>query len=142
LLLATHFAGKYALHGEPVPPITPTAMLGLVSYRWPGNVRELEAVIDRACREARGGPIDAQHLPPELAGPAMEPMTCHVSLDQPLPQLLRDVTATIERQYLRKALRRAHGNVMRAARICGLSRRSVTAKIAEYGINRGAFKRV
>ena len=31
-------------------------------------------------------------------------------------------------------------NVVRAARICGLSRRSVTAKIAEYGIDRLAFK--
>ena len=109
-------------------------MLGLVSYRWPGNVRELKAVIDRACTAARGGPIDAQHLPPELAGQALEPMTCQVSLDRPLPQLLREVTATIERQYLRKALRRVHGSVVRAARICGLSRRSITAKIAEYQV--------
>jgi DNA-binding NtrC family response regulator len=142
LLLATHFAGKHAVHGEPAPPITPTAMLGLVSYRWPGNVRELEAVIDRACSAAGGGPIDAHHLPSELAGPALEPMACQVSLERPLPQLLREVTATIERQYLRKALRRVHGNVVKAAMICGLSRRSVTAKIAEYGINRGAFKQV
>jgi DNA-binding NtrC family response regulator len=140
VLLAQHFAGKYAPPGQRAATITAAALERLLTYRWPGNVRELEIVMQRACQQTRGNFIDEQHLPVELA-PTHKPIVCRVTLDRPLPNLLRDMTATIERQYLRKALQRVHGNVVRAARICGLSRRSVTAKIAAYGIDRVAFKK-
>jgi two-component system NtrC family response regulator len=48
----------------------------------------------------------------------------------------------IEQQYIRKALKRSHGNIGRCAKICGLSRRSISAKIAEYKINKLVFKEV
>jgi DNA-binding NtrC family response regulator len=140
VLLAQHFAGKHARPQRRVTTITAAALERLLAYRWPGNIRELETVILRACFLARGGAIAAQHLPAEL-GAAVEPLTWRISLDYPLPHLLRDMIATIERQYLRQALRQVHGNVARAARICGLSRRSVTAKIAAYGIDRLRFKK-
>jgi two-component system response regulator AtoC len=140
VLLAQHFARKYAPSGASAATITAAALERLLTYRWPGNVRELEIVMQRACQQSPGNVIDEQHLPAELV-PAHEPIVCSVTLDRPLPNLLRDMTAAIERQYLRKALRRVHGNVVRAARICGLSRRSVTAKVAAYGIDRGAFKK-
>jgi two-component system NtrC family response regulator len=57
-----------------------------------------------------------------------------------LPDLLRDMTADIEQQYIRKALKKSHGNIGRCAQICGLSRRSISAKIAEYNINKAVFK--
>ena len=138
-LLAEHFVSTQARGRRPVPTITAAAMRRLLNYRWPGNIRELEAVIQHACRVMQGGMIEETDLPAALAGRA-EPATYKVSLDRPLPQLLHETLAVIERQYLRKALRRVHGNVVRAARLCGLSRRSVTAKIAAYGINRLAFK--
>ena len=139
-LLATHFTEKYAQPGEPAKQISPAAMKVLLSYRWPGNIRELENVIERACVTSRDNLIDVSNLPSELAAPVPQKLPFHVDLDRPLPDLLRDATANIEQQYLRKALKKARGNVVRAAKICGLSRRSVTAKIAEYGIDRTAFK--
>jgi len=75
-----------------------------------------------------------------LAQPTPAKLPFHVNLERPLPELLREATASIEQQYLRRALKKARGNVVRAAKICGLSRRSVTAKIGEYGIDRMAFK--
>jgi DNA-binding NtrC family response regulator len=61
-------------------------------------------------------------------------------LDRPLPAVLRDVVRSIERQYISKALRKTRGNVSRCARICGMSRRSITGKIAEYKLDKAAFK--
>ena len=57
-----------------------------------------------------------------------------------MPDILRETVIKIEQQYIRKALKKARGNVGRCAKICGLSRRSVTAKIAEYKMDKSAFK--
>jgi DNA-binding NtrC family response regulator len=141
-LLATHFSEKYSRAGEPAKQISPEAMELLLSYRWPGNIRELENAIERACVTARGGAILPENLPPELSRPAAPKMPFHIDLDRPLPDLLKDAVASIEQQYIRKALKKTHGNVGRCARICGLSRRSMTAKIAEYKIDKTAFKEV
>jgi DNA-binding NtrC family response regulator len=141
-LLATHFCEKYSRPGEPPKQISPEAMELLLSYRWPGNIRELENAIERACVTARGSAILPENLPPELSKPAAPKMPFHIDLDRPLPDLLKDAVATIEQQYIKKALKKTHGNVGRCARICGLSRRSMTAKIAEYKIDKTAFKEV
>jgi DNA-binding NtrC family response regulator len=61
-------------------------------------------------------------------------------VDRPLPDLLRELTVDIEQQYIRKALKKCHGSIGRCAKICGMSRRSISAKIAEYGINKVAYK--
>ena len=50
--------------------------------------------------------------------------------------LIKETVAQLEQAYIRKALKKTHGHVSRCARICGLSRRSITSKIAEYGINK------
>ena len=52
------------------------------------------------------------------------------------------MTAKVEMQYIRKALKKSHGNVGRCARICGLSRRSISAKIAEYKLEKASFKEI
>jgi DNA-binding NtrC family response regulator len=115
-------------------------MAVLLNYRWPGNIRELENAIERACVTARDKTILVENLPPELlaAPPAANPFV--VDLDRPLPDVLRDMTNQIEQAYIRKALEKTHGNVGRTARICGLSRRSISAKIAEYQIDKTAYK--
>jgi DNA-binding NtrC family response regulator len=140
-LLATHFTEKYARPDEGSKQVSPAAMHLLLNYDWPGNIRELENVIERACVTSRDNLIDVSNLPPELSSPSPQKMPFHVTLDRSLPELLHEATATIEKQYLQKALRKARGNVLRASQICKLSRRSVTAKIAEYGIDRTEFKK-
>ena len=56
------------------------------------------------------------------------------------PVILAEATAAIEQQYLRKALKKTRGNVGNCAKMAGLSRRSVTAKLAEYKLDRLSFK--
>ena len=64
-----------------------------------------------------------------------------MDLTRPLPEQLADLTATFEERYLRKALRKTRGHVGKCAKISGLSRRSITDKIACYKIDKMTFKK-
>jgi transcriptional regulator with GAF, ATPase, and Fis domain len=140
-LLGQHFTEKYSPPGKPPKQISPEAMEVLLNYHWPGNIRELENAIERACVTSRDNTLRVENLPQELLAPpprAKSPFS--VDLDRPLPDLLQEVTARVERQYIQKALKKARGNVGRCAQICGLSRRSISAKIAEYKLEKSEFK--
>lgn len=139
-LLVTHFAQKYAPPGEEPKKISPEAMNVLLSYGWRGNIRELENVMERVCVTTLGDTVQAENLPPEITNPEKPKASLKIDMSRPLPQFLRDVTADIEKQYIQKALRKSRGHVGRCAKICGLSRRSISAKLAEYSIDKDSFK--
>ncbi len=139
-LLANHFCEKYARPGEAPQQIGPEAMEALLKHPWPGNVRELESVIERACVTCQERTIGKEHLGPEFSHPAEARTPFKVDLTRPLPVVLKEITTDVERRYIRKALRKTHGNVWRCAQICGMSRRSITAKLAEYNIDRKEMK--
>jgi DNA-binding NtrC family response regulator len=139
-LLATHFAQKYAPGGH-MPTIAPEAMEVLLAFQWPGNVRQLENAIEHACVTARDGAIRPENLPPELSKPTPTHTSLHVDLARPLPVQLAELTAGFEERYLRRALKKTRGHVGLCAKISGLSRRSVTEKIAQYQIDKAVFKR-
>jgi DNA-binding NtrC family response regulator len=141
-LLATHFIEKYSRPGEPLKRIAPRAMEVLLNYSWPGNVRQLENAIERACVTSRDNLIQLENLPPDLVAPPEPKVPFPIDLERPLPALLREIVANVEQQYIRKALRKTRGNVSRCAKICGLSRRSITAKIAAYRLEKATFKEV
>jgi DNA-binding NtrC family response regulator len=139
-LLATHFAEKYARPDRAPKQIGPDAMSALLSYSWPGNIRELENAIERASVTCLEDTIAPANLPQEILEPVQPKSSFRVDLQKPLPDVLREVTASVERSYIRKALKKSRGNIGRCAKICGLSRRSITAKLADYGIDKRAFK--
>jgi DNA-binding NtrC family response regulator len=141
-LLATHFTQRFCRPDESPKPISPEAMEVLLSYSWPGNIRELENAIERASVTCRADAIRPTDLPPDVLTPSAPKQPFVIDLETPLPQLLRDLCADIEQQYIRKALKKSHGNIGRCAKICGLSRRSISAKISEYQINKTMFKEV
>jgi DNA-binding NtrC family response regulator len=139
-LLASHFTEKYAVPGQPAKQISPLVMEKLISYRWPGNVRELENAIERGCVTSCENVIQLENLPQEVISPPPAKVPFSIDLDRPLPDLVREAVNQIEERYIRKALKRTRGNVGRCARICGMSRRSISAKIAEYKLEKAAFK--
>jgi two-component system response regulator AtoC len=139
-VLATHFAQKYALPGMYAKTISPEAMQTLLNYSWPGNVRELENAIERACVTSRESVIDSSNLPTELLTPTKAKAPFVIDLNKSLNEHLEEMTAQIEKTYIRRALRKTRGHVGKCAQICGLSRRSITAKIAEYGLDKAEFK--
>jgi DNA-binding NtrC family response regulator len=114
----------------------------LVKCAWPGNVRQLENAIERACVTARDGVITPKSLPPDVGRrPDGKPHPFQVDLNRPLPDQLAEITAEFERRYLRRALKKSRGHVGKCAEISGLSRRSITDKIAQYGIDKDEFKK-
>lgn len=139
-LLANHFAALYGPPDEAPKTFSQRAIDVLLNYSWPGNVRELENVVQRACLTARGPNIEPENLPRELSNPPLEKRPMSIDLSKPLPDLIRESVAAVEAQYLRKALKKVRGHVGKCARLCGCSRRSITAKLAEYGIDRREFQ--
>jgi DNA-binding NtrC family response regulator len=139
-LLATHFAAKYAPAGQAPKGISPAAMEWLLAHSWPGNIRELENAIERACVTARGANIEEGDLPATVLKPQRRPSGLSVDLNRPLAAQVREMTAELERVYLLRALKKTHGNVGRCAKLAGLSRRSISAKLAEYQIDKDKFK--
>ncbi|WP_435019600.1 sigma-54-dependent transcriptional regulator [Tundrisphaera sp. TA3] len=140
-LLITHFLNKYARTNEVAKKVSPEAMEKLLAYRWPGNIRELENAIERAAVTTVGDTINTDNLPPRVAGAtAEERPRFEIDLSQPLPFYLQQATEQIEKQYILEALKKSRGNVGRCAELCGLSRRSVSGKISQYGIDKFPFK--
>jgi DNA-binding NtrC family response regulator len=118
LLLARHFLQKYRHDDRPAAELSQEAEQMLLGYSWPGNVRELENVIERATILCMGGLVGAEVLPPEIraaSGPDGRPASVY---DMPFKQ----AKAEFEREYVRRRLRRAEGNVAKAAVDAGMSR--------------------
>jgi DNA-binding NtrC family response regulator len=139
-LLATHFISKYSRATEPPKQLAPEAMEALLSYSWPGNIRELENAIERACVTSRDQIIRVENLPPDLLSPPKSSTSITVDLKRPLADYLHDAVTQIERDYIRKALEETRGHVGQCARICGLSRRSITVKMSTYQLDKDVFK--
>jgi DNA-binding NtrC family response regulator len=142
-VLVGHFCQKFARPGYPVPTVSPEAMEVLVKCPWPGNVRQLENAIERACVTARDGVITPKNLPPDVGRrpDGGKPHPFQVDLGRTLPDQLAEITSEFEKRYLKKALRKTRGHVGKCAEISGLSRRSITDKIAHYEIQKDEFKK-
>jgi DNA-binding NtrC family response regulator len=139
-VLAAHFAARYTQAGEPLCTISREALEKLMQHNWPGNIRELENAIERACVTARSGTIEVRDLPEQLLGPRPSERPWKIDLHRPLPELIREAVADLEKQYLIKALKRTNGNIGKCARLSGLSRRSISTTLAEYQIDKERFK--
>ena len=140
-VLVAHFCQKYARPGQKPPRVSPEALKQLEEYGWPGNVRQLENAIERACITARDGEIRVANLPPDVGRRSDVKHPFQVDLARKLPEQLAELTSAFEERYLRKALRRTRGHVGKCAKITGLSRRSITDKIAHYKIDKDEFKK-
>jgi len=136
-MLSAHFMLKYVRPDQPIKQFSPQAMKVLLDYAWPGNIRELENVVERLCVTCREDVIRVEYLPPEIFH--AEPKELAIDLDRPLEDYLKESVAKIERAYLRKALMQTRGHIGRCADVCGLSRRSVAIKMAQYKLRKSDF---
>jgi two-component system response regulator PilR (NtrC family) len=127
-LLARHILDRLArAAGVPPPPLTPEALTALQRYPFPGNVRELENVLERSLALMVGERIDADDLnlaPSQSSGVAT---TTSGSLQDHLDQ--------VERQVILDALRQANQNRTAAARLLGVTFRSLRYRMARLGMN-------
>lgn len=127
-LLVSHFYRRFA--GEHAElKIAPRAWAALLSHSFPGNVRELEHAIQHAVVLARGGEIDIWHLPHDLRGEA-PPEEAGTSAIRSLSESMRD----FERQCLLVALNHSRGAKCEAARMLGISRKTLWEKLKSHQI--------
>ncbi|MGO9465068.1 MAG: sigma-54-dependent transcriptional regulator [Isosphaeraceae bacterium] len=140
-LLATHFVQKFSAPGGSPKLISPEAMEALLQHGWPGNVRELENAIERACVTSREDIIRPENLPDEILNLPRQGNHIPVDLSRPLADQVAELSAAVEERFLRRALTQTRGHIGRTAQIMGLSRRTVSDKIAHYRIDKAEFKR-
>jgi len=105
------------------------ALLALQSYSFPGNVRELENIIERALALCLGGVIEEQDL---LLVPVENNHKGNASLGSkyPLPEYLDN----IEKQALLEALEQTGFNRTAAAKVLGLTFRTMRYRMERLGI--------
>jgi transcriptional regulator with GAF, ATPase, and Fis domain len=137
-LLVDHFLARFAERlGRTGLHIAPDAMAALLEHPWPGNIRELENLIERAVLLADGDTIGAADLP-GLRVPAPAPTLAAVPTEEldelDLKEYVRVHTARLERARIQRVLEAEDGNVTRAARRLGISRKSLQTKMKDYGL--------
>lgn len=98
------------------------AMKALMSYSWPGNVRELANVLERAQILAENHVITPEDLPENILASAVS------STPAGDPRHLSEV----ERRHVQAVLKEEKGNKVQAARVLGISRRSLYRLIEKY----------
>jgi two-component system response regulator PilR (NtrC family) len=139
-LLVEHFLRKFsAEHGRRVTEIEPAAMAVLGSHTFPGNVRELENLIERAVTLSSDNRITVDGLPDLRAvGSRGARGSADVSVDFPSEgvNLEREVES-FERGIILRALERTGGNRTEAARLLGISFRSMRYRLSKLGITGG-----
>jgi DNA-binding NtrC family response regulator len=128
--LARQFAAALGkANGKPGTSIEPAAIERLRRESWPGNVRQLQNFIERVIVLSDGDVIRVTDVERELARAPMAP-----AADAPQAATLDEHRRDAEGAALRSALERAGGNRALAARILGISRRSLYYKLAEHGL--------
>ena len=123
-LLVEHFLAKHAEPGR-ARGIAPEALLALVGYSWPGNVRELESAVERTLLLADGDVVRLDDLPPAVR---MRSRALAGGLPIEIPDEGLDLDG-LERSLILRALDKSGGNVTRAARLLGLTRRTLQYRL-------------
>jgi transcriptional regulator with PAS, ATPase and Fis domain len=128
-LLVGHFLDKHNAKRPSQPSrISDEAMVYLWEYDWPGNVRELENLVERLVVLSEDGRITVENLPPNVRSFISDKKI-------PRPQLTEegiDLNAAVEEfeyRLIDEALRRTKGNKQAAARLLGLKRTTLVAKL-------------
>jgi len=132
-LLADYFLEKYRReNGKDIRRFSTPAIDMLMDYHWPGNVRELENVIERAVLLCEEKVIRSHHLPPTLQTGRESGTTPHLSLD--------DAVANLEKEMIIDALKNTGGNIRQAAQLLLTTARKFTYKTQKYGIDYRNFR--
>ncbi|RTZ65481.1 MAG: sigma-54-dependent Fis family transcriptional regulator [Aquificaceae bacterium] len=120
--LVQHFATKLSFDlGLPEPSITKDDLFHLRAYEWPGNIRELKNVIER-CLLLKKTPGQC------LTGNAVQQSTSTAPvIDASTYQL-----AKIEKDHILKVLDMENGNKSAAARLLGVSRKTLERKVKAW----------
>jgi len=123
--LVSHFVQRHAQRHK-LTPLEPNAeaWAWMRQHAWPGNVRELENWVERAVI------LQRFEVPTERA-----PSTAHVEQASPgAVKTMKEAVAEAERAAVLAALNAAKGNKAEAARLLGVSYKTLFNKLHEHGV--------
>lgn len=117
--LALHFMKKFSAYaGKEIKGFSENAIALLKNRQWRGNVRELENVIQRAVFLSKGKLINSEDF-------LLEDVTAKTAMNGNLKNM--------EKELILQTLKDVNGNKTKAARILGVSVRTIRNKLNEYG---------
>ena len=117
-LFLDRFAQKYH---RPLKGISDAATEALKEYRWSGNIRELQNCIEKAVILSEGDMLTLKDLQLERSG-------------KPVGTTIRAVSESEEERLIRDTMERTGGNISAAAKMLGVSRPTLYAKLKKYGL--------
>jgi two-component system response regulator HydG len=118
-ILADEFVREFCAREEKLITISDEANEILKAYHWPGNVRQLRNIIERAVVFSQGRQITGKDLPEELS---------QVKASRPGRKSLKSLRE-IEAETVKAVLDQCKGNKSKAAKILGISRKTLYTKI-------------
>jgi transcriptional regulator with PAS, ATPase and Fis domain len=127
--LVDYFRKRFtAKYHKKIDNISPEVMATFSHYRWPGNIRELENVLERMVLMSETDTLALDQLPPEIRGivSTVEASTLKEKIDT--------ISQMTEKQMIIDALNKTNQNRTKAAKLLGISRRTLQNKIKEYGL--------
>lgn len=126
-LLTSHILSKIAQGDSCVPTLDNEAIGLLCQYDYPGNVRELENILERAYTLSDGKHISLEDLQLPVQFPLANSKNTTQGLD--------DYLISMERQVIIDALEKAQGNKTLAAKILGISFRTLRYRLKKLGLD-------
>jgi len=129
-LLVEHFLQKYNKRTRKnINSISPAVKKALMEYDWPGNIRELENTVERAVVLSKGNEIELESL-------VYHGITSSSSLFH-LAGGRYKTLSEIEEDYIKTVFQAEHGNKSKTAKILGIDRKTLMAKIRKYNSKKG-----
>jgi two-component system, NtrC family, response regulator AtoC len=145
--LALTFLKEFSsLNQKKVVEFTKEALECIVRYPWPGNVRELRAAIEHALVFAKGRRVELSDLPNSMHLAGNQPAAHSgghtfrqesvVLPEEPTRAEFANLSvAENEKNLMIQALKQTRGNRTEAAKLLGVSRRTLHRKMARFEIN-------
>ncbi len=132
--LVDHFVHAFAVEtGKQIRGVAPDALRMLLAYSFPGNVRELENALERAVALCAGPLIGLGDLPPAIGGAATGAAPALLTLPEKGCEL-DTILAEAERRLILQALERTDGVRTQAAKLLGVTFRSLRYRLVKLGI--------
>ncbi len=139
-LLCNHFINQLNKElKKDIKGVTQDVLELFMRLPWEGNVRELKNVIERAYIMAKGDFIEIGDIPLEYREYKKDNEEIEITgKNSKIDNMIEDETPTtlqeLEKRYIAKVLKMTSGNRSKAAKILGLSRRSLYRKLKKYGL--------
>lgn len=137
VMLAKHFLQKYNHRlNRTVNGISDEAMKILKKYDYPGNVRELENIIERTVALETGATILPESLPPFVNTPSGRKLASTYEIEIGDDGIdLEKIMGQMEKELLIKAIHKANGVKKKAAKVLGITFRSMRYRCDKYGLS-------